>query len=108
MTHRRTKPRIFLTPHAELLRRAREQARYEHRSVTSIVEQALAELFAIPLANPELPEAPAELCPSCERGVIFEGRCPVCGWHRYPRPWVRTGTRTRAPQSRHTNGAKVR
>jgi len=62
--------------------RLREQALTEGRSMTSIVEQALAEYLAIPLANPDLPEQPVELCPSCEKGVLWRRRCSVCGWRR--------------------------
>ena len=50
-----------------------------------LIEQALAEFLNIPLADRRLPEQPLELCASCERGVMNEGRCGNCGWHRLTR-----------------------
>lgn len=92
------KPCIGWKIHPGLLDALQARADAESRKQVSVLEEALAKHLAIPLAHPELPEMPVELCPACEKGVINRGRCAVCNWHRYPRPWKSksaTGTRTR-------------
>lgn len=101
---RRTENRIRIsvnwTLHPELVKALQRRAQSERtpmgkrRSISSIVEQALAEYLAIPLANEQLPQAPLELCPTCEQGVLRDGICRICNWrrndprppHRRPRP----------------------
>ena len=90
-TDRRIRVTVNWTLHPQLIKRLQYQADHEltprgkRRSISSIVEQALAEYLAIPLANPELPEQPLELCPQCEKGILREGACRLCNYHRYPR-----------------------
>lgn len=73
--------------HPELLRRAEDRAAMEDRSVVGVVEQALAMCLHVPIADLRFPEAPVELCARCRRGVMWQGRCPVCGHHgRAERP----------------------
>jgi len=62
--------------HPELSRRAEDIAVLEDRTLTSVIEQALAELLYVPIADPALPEAPVEICHDCRRGVVWLGRCP--------------------------------
>jgi hypothetical protein len=88
----RRKQRVSWDLHPVLIEAVRLRAVEEGRSITSVVEQALAEHLHIPLANRDLPEQRVELCPACEKGVIWDGRCAVCNWHREHQPW-----RERAP-----------
>ena len=76
-----------------LLERVHSAAQQQGRTLNSIVEQALANLLFVPPAFPDLPEQPIELCARCEKGVLYASRCPVCGWHRYPRMYKRTRAR---------------
>jgi hypothetical protein len=92
-----------LTFHPELWERVRRHALLNNRTNVSVVEQALAEHLAIPLADPDLPEQPVELCPRCEKGVLWQGKCPVCSWRRVERPHWRKNhpptLPTRAPEN---------
>ena len=73
--------------HPALLTRAEDYAVLEGRSLVGVVEQALAELLHVPLLDPKFPEGPVEMCMRCKRGVMWDGRCPVCGHHgRAERP----------------------
>ena len=97
----RARRNVTWTLHPVLVERMRQRAADENRPLVSVVEQALAELFAIPLADPNLPEAPAELCPACQRGVLWAGKCPVCSWRRVERP----GWKKNRPQEHRTTRA---
>jgi hypothetical protein len=68
--------------HPELSRRVEDIAVLEERTVTSVVEQVLAEYLYVPVADPTFPEAPVEICHECRRGVVWLGRCPLCHWRR--------------------------
>lgn len=87
-TERRIRVCVNWTLHPELVKRLQAQAQTEltprgkRRSISSIVEQALAEYLAVPLANPDLPEQPLELCPRCEQGILREGICRLCNYRR--------------------------
>jgi hypothetical protein len=63
--------------HPELLRRAEDKAVMEDRTMTSVIEQALAELLAVPVADPAFPPGPVEVCRACRKGVLWRNRCPV-------------------------------
>lgn len=82
--------------HPGLYDRLVKYAEKEDRTLTAIVEQALAEYLAVPLANRDLPEQPVELCPKCERTLIRQGRCRHCGWRRHWRDTWRPPARARA------------
>jgi hypothetical protein len=80
--------------HPELLRRAEDRAVLEDRTVTSVIEQALAELLAVPIADSAFPPGPVEVCRACRQGVLWRNRCPVCRW-------VRPRKRPREEAKRH-------
>jgi hypothetical protein len=84
--------------HDGLIARLDERAAREGRNRKLLVEQALAEYLDVPLAHPDLPEQPVEMCPECERGIIHDGRCLNCRWWRRPRAWKKNAppVRTRA------------
>ena len=76
-----------LKVHPALLERAEDRAVLESRSLVSVVEQALAELLHVPILDRRFPEGPVEICARCRAGVMWQGRCPVCGHHgRAERP----------------------
>lgn len=79
------KTKIAWRINTALLARLNRACRTEHRRHISIIEQALAEYLNVPVANRDLPQQPVELCGNCERGVLNEGRCGDCGWHRLTR-----------------------
>lgn len=85
--------KVFWHLHAGLLDRLEQVAEEQGRAPRKVVEHALANYLAVPLAYRERPEQPCEMCPVCERGVLHNGGCRECGWHREARPWHR---RTRA------------
>lgn len=94
------KPSVNITPHPEITRLLQAEADAEHRSLTSLIEQCAAEHLMIPLAHPDLPEQPAELCPHCERGVIYNDQCPVC--HKWIRGPARAGYSGQAHKRRQS------
>lgn len=97
--------KVFWHLHTGLLDRLERVAEEQGRAPRKVVEQALAEYLNVPLAYRDLPEAPVEMCPACERTVLDDGVCRGCGWRRVPeRPW-RQRTRARDPKRRV---AKVR
>ena len=93
--------------HAGLLDRLERVAEEQGRAPRRVVEDALAQYLYVPLANPELPEQPVELCPACERGILHDHACRECGWHRDPRPWHRR-TRARDSMRRTVKERKLR
>lgn len=95
------------TLHPRLFEQIKERAEREQRSINSLVEQALAEFMHVPLAFPELPEQPVELCPQCEQAVLHHRRCNRCGWHRDPRPW-KIGRRAQERAEREAKRKKRR
>lgn len=103
------KRHISLWLNVGLLDRLEQRRRSEGRRQMAIVEQALAEYLNVPLANRNLPEASVELCANCERGVLNEGRCADCGWHRYTREEqreLRARGDPRGGRSKHSKNAK--
>ena len=99
--------KVFWHLHAGLLDRLERVAEEQGRAPRKVVEHALAKYLAVPLANRELPEQPVEMCPACERGVLHDGACRECGWHREPRPWHRR-TRARDTKRRAVKARKLR
>jgi hypothetical protein len=93
--------------HAGLLDRLERIAEEQGRPPRKVVEHALANYLAVPLAHRDLPEQPCEMCPACERGVLRNGACRECGWHREPRPWHRR-TRARDTKRRAAKARKLR
>ena len=79
------KQRITFRINTALIDRLNERRYREGRSQNALIEQALAEFLNVPLANRDLPEQPVEICANCQRGVLNEGRCGDCGWHRLTR-----------------------
>ena len=84
----RKRATVNLSLHPELHRRLQREAATtttplgKQRTMTAIIEQALAEYLAVPIANLEIEEAPLELCPACERGLLWGRHCYECGWIR--------------------------
>jgi hypothetical protein len=110
-----SKQKVAWRLNAALLDRLEQQAEKEGRRLTMIIEQALAEYLNVPLANRKLPEQAVELCAHCERGVLNEGRCGNCGWHRLSRQeqWardrqLRARQAKRETRPKHSKRAKVR
>ena len=99
--------KTFWWLHSGLLDRLERVAEEQGRAPRKVVEDALARHLAVPLANRELPEQPVEMCPACERGVLHDGACRECNWHREPRPWHRR-TRARDTNRRVAKGRKLR
>lgn len=65
--------------HPRLRELARARAKEHGLRLRQVVEWALAELLAVPLAV-EGVEMELALCASCERGLVTDGRCAACGW----------------------------
>jgi len=95
--------RIRWRMHDGLMARLDQRAAGEGRTRMQLVEQALAEFLDVPLAHPELPEQPVELCPECEAGIMHDGKCGNCGWWRRPRPWKKNAPPVRVTRARVTS-----
>lgn len=79
------KRKIAWRLNGDLLDRLEALSRKDNVRQIILIEQALAEFLNIPLADRRLPQQTLELCAQCERGVMNEGRCGHCGWHRLTR-----------------------